>query len=119
VEHRRRSGRVRGPASHIPGGFVATTGLPEGLPALPQPPVSTELLLLLLQVVADHERVSAVPSGKSRRRVSVRVQSSGLSGRGACGERRRARLLERLTRDGYVVFHDLAVHSRPPMWITW
>jgi hypothetical protein len=29
--------------------------------------------------------------------------------RGAHGERRTARLLERLTRDGYVVFHDLAV----------
>jgi hypothetical protein len=29
--------------------------------------------------------------------------------RGAAGERRTARLLERLTRDGYVVFHDLAV----------
>jgi hypothetical protein len=29
--------------------------------------------------------------------------------RGAAGERRTARLLGRLTRDGYVVFHDLAV----------
>jgi nuclease-like protein len=29
--------------------------------------------------------------------------------RGAEGERRTARLLDRLTRDGYVVFHDLAV----------
>ena len=29
--------------------------------------------------------------------------------RGAAGERRTARLLDRLTRDGYVVFHDLAV----------
>jgi hypothetical protein len=29
--------------------------------------------------------------------------------RGTEGERRTARLLERLTRDGYVVFHDLAV----------
>jgi hypothetical protein len=29
--------------------------------------------------------------------------------RGAAGERRTARLLHRLTRDGYVVFHDLAV----------
>jgi hypothetical protein len=29
--------------------------------------------------------------------------------RGAAGERRTARLLERLTRDGFVVFHDLAV----------
>jgi hypothetical protein len=29
--------------------------------------------------------------------------------RGAQGERRTARLLDRLTRDGYVVFHDLAV----------
>ena len=39
--------------------------------------------------------------------------------RGAHGERRTARLLDRLTRDGYVVFHDLAVprvarQRRPP-----
>jgi hypothetical protein len=33
--------------------------------------------------------------------------------RGAQGERRTARLLERLTRDGYVVFHDLAVPGSP------
>jgi hypothetical protein len=32
--------------------------------------------------------------------------------RGAAGERRTARLLDRLTRDGYVVFHDLAVPGR-------
>ena len=29
--------------------------------------------------------------------------------RGAHGERRTARLLDRLTRDGFVVFHDLAI----------
>ena len=33
--------------------------------------------------------------------------------RGAHGERRTARLLHRLTRDGYVVFHDLAVPDSP------
>jgi Nuclease-related domain len=33
--------------------------------------------------------------------------------RGATGERRTARLLDRLTRDGYVVFHDLAVPGSP------
>jgi hypothetical protein len=33
--------------------------------------------------------------------------------RGAQGERRTARLLDRLTRDGYVVFHDLAVPNSP------
>jgi hypothetical protein len=33
--------------------------------------------------------------------------------RGAHGERRTARLLLRLTRDGYVVFHDLAVPGSP------
>jgi hypothetical protein len=33
--------------------------------------------------------------------------------RGAQGERRTARLLDRLTRDGYVVFHDLAVPDSP------
>jgi hypothetical protein len=33
--------------------------------------------------------------------------------RGAAGERQTARLLDRLTRDGYVVFHDLAVPGSP------
>jgi hypothetical protein len=33
--------------------------------------------------------------------------------RGAQGERRTARLLERLTRDGFVIFHDLAVPGSP------
>jgi hypothetical protein len=33
--------------------------------------------------------------------------------RGAQGERRTARLLDRLTRDGYVVFHDLAIPGSP------
>jgi hypothetical protein len=33
--------------------------------------------------------------------------------RGAQGERRTARLLDRLVRDGYVVFHDLAVPGSP------
>jgi Nuclease-related domain len=33
--------------------------------------------------------------------------------RGAHGERRTARLLDRLTRDGFVVFHDLAVPRSP------
>jgi Nuclease-related domain len=33
--------------------------------------------------------------------------------RGAHGERRTARLLDRLTRDGYVVFHDLAIPDSP------
>jgi hypothetical protein len=33
--------------------------------------------------------------------------------RGAHGERRSARLLDRLTRDGYVVFHDLAIPGSP------
>jgi hypothetical protein len=33
--------------------------------------------------------------------------------RGGAGERRTARLLDRLTRDGYVVFHDLAVPDSP------
>jgi Nuclease-related domain len=33
--------------------------------------------------------------------------------RGAHGERRTARLLDRLTGDGYVVFHDLAVPGSP------
>jgi hypothetical protein len=33
--------------------------------------------------------------------------------RGAAGERRTARLLDRLTRDGFVIFHDLAVPDWP------
>jgi hypothetical protein len=33
--------------------------------------------------------------------------------RGAAGERRTARLLDRLARDGYVVFHDLAIPGSP------
>jgi Nuclease-related domain len=33
--------------------------------------------------------------------------------RGAAGERRTARLLDRLTGDGYVIFHDLAVPGSP------
>jgi hypothetical protein len=33
--------------------------------------------------------------------------------RGAAGERRTARLLDRLTRDGYVVLHDVAVPGSP------
>jgi hypothetical protein len=33
--------------------------------------------------------------------------------RGAHGERQTARLLDRLTRDGYVVFHDLAIPNSP------
>jgi hypothetical protein len=33
--------------------------------------------------------------------------------RGAAGERRTGRLLERLTRNGYVVFHDLAITGSP------
>jgi hypothetical protein len=33
--------------------------------------------------------------------------------RGAAGERRTARLLDRLTRDGFVIFHDLAVPDSP------
>src|SRR5829696_7691079 len=33
--------------------------------------------------------------------------------RGAAGERHTARLLDRLTRDGFVVFHDLAVPGSP------
>jgi hypothetical protein len=33
--------------------------------------------------------------------------------RGAAGERHTARLLDRLTRDGYVVFHDLAIPGSP------
>jgi hypothetical protein len=33
--------------------------------------------------------------------------------RGAAGERRTARLLDRLVRDGYVIFHDLAIPGSP------
>jgi hypothetical protein len=39
--------------------------------------------------------------------------------RGARGERQTARLLDRLGRDGYQVFHDLALPGPPPTSITW
>ena len=39
--------------------------------------------------------------------------------RGAAGERRTARLLDRLGRDGYQVLHDLAMPGSPTNSITW
>jgi hypothetical protein len=40
--------------------------------------------------------------------------------RGAAGERSTARLLRRLDRDGFVVFHDLAMPGKPARtWTTW
>jgi hypothetical protein len=50
--------------------------------------------------------VAALVGWRLRFRPSEQVRSWQ---RGAHGERRTARLLRRLTRDGYVVFHDLAV----------
>jgi Nuclease-related domain len=50
--------------------------------------------------------VAAVVGWRLRFRPSEQARSWQ---RGAHGERRTARLLRRLTRDGYVVFHDLAV----------
>jgi hypothetical protein len=47
-----------------------------------------------------------------RLRFRVSEQASAWQ-RGAHGERRTAGLLDRLTRDGYVVFHDLAVPGSP------
>jgi hypothetical protein len=40
-------------------------------------------------------------------------EQAGAWQRGAHGERHTARLLDRLTRDGYVIFHDLAVPNSP------
>jgi Nuclease-related domain len=50
--------------------------------------------------------VAALASWRLRFRPSTQARSWR---RGAHGERRTARLLDRLTRDGYVVLHDLAV----------
>jgi hypothetical protein len=50
--------------------------------------------------------VAALVSWRLRFRVSEQARTWQ---RGATGERHTARLLDRLTRDGFVVFHDLAV----------
>jgi hypothetical protein len=50
--------------------------------------------------------VAALASWRLRFRPSEQARTWQ---RGAAGERRTARLLDRLTRDGFVVFHDLAV----------
>jgi hypothetical protein len=54
--------------------------------------------------------VGALVAWRLRFRPSERVTAWR---RGADGERRTARLLDRLTRDGYVVFHDLALPGSP------
>jgi Nuclease-related domain len=54
--------------------------------------------------------VAALVSWRLRFRPSEQVKAWR---RGAAGERHTARLLDRLTRDGYVVFHDLAVPGSP------
>jgi hypothetical protein len=54
--------------------------------------------------------VAALLGWRLRFRVSEQARTWQ---RGAQGERRTARLLDRLTRDGYVVFHDLAVPGSP------
>jgi hypothetical protein len=54
--------------------------------------------------------VAAVVGWRLRFRPSEQARSWQ---RGAQRERRTARLLDRLTRDGYVVFHDLAVPESP------
>jgi hypothetical protein len=54
--------------------------------------------------------LAALVGWRLRFRSSEQVQAWR---RGAQGERRTARLLDRLVRDGYVVFHDLAVPDSP------
>jgi hypothetical protein len=54
--------------------------------------------------------VAALVAWRLRFRVSEQARTWL---RGAQGERHTARLLERLTRDGFVVFHDLAVPGSP------
>jgi hypothetical protein len=54
--------------------------------------------------------VAALLGWRLRFRPSEQVQAWR---RGAAGERRTARILERLTQHGYVVFHDLAVPDSP------
>jgi hypothetical protein len=75
---------------------------------------------LTVQVLAAQARLpygglvgvaaAALAGWRLRFRPSEQVQAWR---RGAAGERRTARLLERLTRDGYVVFHDLAIPGSP------
>jgi Nuclease-related domain len=54
--------------------------------------------------------VAALASWRLRFRPSEQVMAWR---RGAHGERRTARLLDRVTHDGYVVFHDLAIPGSP------
>jgi hypothetical protein len=54
--------------------------------------------------------VAALVGWRLRFRVSEQARTWQ---RGAHGERRTARLLDRLTRDGFAVFHDLAVPDSP------
>jgi hypothetical protein len=75
---------------------------------------------LAAQVLADHVGlpragllglvVATVVGWRLRFRPSEQARTWQ---RGAAGERRTARLLDRLTRDGYMVFHDLAVPGSP------
>src|SRR5215211_5244002 len=61
---------------------------------------------------AATSRAGRPGSGGAGRRWRLRFRPSEQARtwqRGAQGERRTARLLDRLTRDGFVVFHDLAV----------
>jgi hypothetical protein len=81
--------------------LVAAVGLASGVLAAPAglPPAG------LLGVA-----VAALVGWRLRFRPSEQAHSWQ---RGAHGERRTARLLDRLTRDGFVVFHDLAVPGSP------
>jgi hypothetical protein len=101
------------------------TGLdPSGHPLVgPRTPPAAPLVAaagLLGQVLASRAglpwaglvglAVATLVAWRLRYRPSERVTAWR---RGADGERRTARLLDRLTRDGYVVFHDLALPGSP------
>jgi hypothetical protein len=77
------------------------------LGGLPQPDLAGELVGLLGLAVA------ALVGCRLRFRPSEQARAWQ---RGAHGERRTARFLDQLPRDGYVVFHDLAVPGSPLMW---
>jgi hypothetical protein len=84
--------------------LVAAVGLTAALLAARAGLARAVLVALLGMAVA------ALAGWRLRFRPSEQVRAWQ---RGAHGERRTARLLDRLTRDGYVVLHDLAVPGSP------
>jgi hypothetical protein len=109
------------PAQLLGGGWAALDrpGHPPGGPRTPsataavpaQPPTGTLGSPGRSALAAyRRRRAAALVAWRLRFRLSEQVRAWQ---RGAAGERRTARLLDRLTRDGFVVFHDLAVPGSP------